>query len=99
MQAAVKMASLSSELAPISVPEIQLELLPKCALRAALLALTKRSVVESEHEAGATPEAGADLYSLMKNCAFFNGGNCRCHTSALSLKTSVRVIYQTRQQL
>jgi hypothetical protein len=99
MQAAVKLAPSPGELAPISAPEIQLELLPKCALRAALFALTRRSIVESEHQAGATPEAGADLYSLMKNCAFFNGGNCHCHTPAPSLKTAVRVIYQSRQQL
>ena len=91
------MAPSSGESAPISAPEIQLELLPKCALRAALLALTKRSTVESEHAEGATLEAGADLYSLMKNCAFFSGGHCQC--SKVSLKTSVRVIYQTRQQL
>jgi hypothetical protein len=99
MQAAVKLAPSPGELAPLSAPEIQLELLPKCALRAALLALTKRSIVESEQEAGATPEAGADLYSLMKNCVFFNGGDCHCHTSAPSIKTGVRVIYQSRQQL
>lgn len=97
MQAAAKMAPLSDEPAPILAPEIQLEILPKCALRAALLELTKRSTVESEHETGATPEAGADLYSLMKNCAFFNGGHCQC--SKPPLKTRVRVIYQTRQQL
>jgi hypothetical protein len=99
MQAAVKLAPSPGEIAPISAPEIQLELLPRCALRAALLALTKRSIVESEHEAGATPEAGASLYSLMKNCAFFNGGDCHCHTSTPSLTTSVRVIYRSRQQL
>jgi hypothetical protein len=99
MQAAVKLAPSSGELAPISAPEIQLELLPKCALRAALLALTKRSIVESEQEPGATSEVRANLYSLMKNCAFFNGGDCHCHTSAHSIKTSVRVIYQSRQQL
>ena len=99
MQAAVKLAPSPGESAPISVPEIQLELLPKCALRAALLALTNRSIVESEHESGATPEAGADLYSLMPNCAFFNGGDCHCHTATQSIKTSLRVVYQTRQQL
>jgi hypothetical protein len=99
MQAAVKMAPSPGELAPISAQEIRLELLPKCALRAALLALTKRSIVESEREAGATAEAGADVYSLMKNCAFFSGGDCHCHTSTPSIKTSVRVIYQSRQQL
>lgn len=99
MQAAVRMALSSGESAPISAPEIQLELLQKCALRSALLALTKRSIVESEHEAGVTSESGADLYSLMKNCAFFNGGDCHCHTSTSSIKTSVRVIYRSRQQL
>ncbi len=99
MQAAVRMALSSGELVPISAPEIQLELLPKCALRAALLALTKQSAFESEHEEGATTEAGDDLYSLMKSCAFFNGGDCHCHVSAQPLKTTVRVLYQSRQQL
>src|SRR6185312_6837902 len=99
MQAAVKLAPSPGESAPISAPESQRELLQKCALRAALLALTKRSIVESDHEAGVTPETGADLYSLMKNCAFFNGGDCHCHTSTSSIKTSVRVIYRSRQQL
>lgn len=104
MQAAVKLASSSDELAPILAPETQLELLPNCALRSALWALTHRSTAESDHEAigkSNTPDATGDLYSLMKRCAFFNRTDCHCecHASAPSINTRVRVIYQTRQQL
>jgi hypothetical protein len=45
------------------------------------------------------PDATGDLYALMKKCAFFNGGDCHCHKSAPAIKTSVRVINQSRQQL
>lgn len=99
MQAAVKLALSVDELCSASVQETQPELPPKCALRSALWALRNRSAVEGEHETGVGFEGSADtgLYSLMRNCAFFNGGHCGC--AVAPIKTSVRVVYQSRQQL
>jgi hypothetical protein len=103
MQAAVKLAPSLEDLVPISGSEVQLELLPKCALRSVLWALMHRPAVEEEQQSAVNTKTGdlvADLYFLMKNCAFFNGGGgCRCHVSTAALKTNVRVVYHSRQQL
>jgi hypothetical protein len=99
MQAAAKLVPSVADLSSPSVQETHPELPPKCALRAALWALRNRSGSEGEHEmeVGCEGSADTDLYSLMKNCAFFNGGRCRC--AVTPIKTSVRVVYQSRQQL
>ena len=100
MQAAAKLTVSITDLSPVPDRENQPEPVPKCALRSALWSLMNRTAVGSDNPNGInseTGEANADLYSLMKNCAFFNGGRCGC--SAVPLKSSVRVIYQSRQQL
>jgi hypothetical protein len=99
MPAAVKLALSVDALSSASVQQTQPELPPKCALRSALWALRTRFAVEGEHQTGVGCEGSADtdLYSLMRNCAFFNGGHCRC--AVTPIKTSVSVVYQSRQQL
>jgi len=100
MQAAAKLTVSITDLSPVPGRENHPEPPPKCALRSALSALLNRSALGSDHPKALNSgngEANADLYSLMKNCAFFNGGRCGC--SAVPMKTSVRVMYRSHQQL
>jgi hypothetical protein len=99
MSAATKLAVSIGELSPISTDKNHPERLQKCALRSALRALMLTTGADGKAQAAATPEAKAmtDLYALMKNCAFFNGGHCDC--SSTSRESTLTVLYRSRHQL
>jgi hypothetical protein len=96
MPAVPKLAVSIGELASIFEQGHQSDCFSKCALRSALRALI---VPDGESQKAITPDAAAvtNLYALMKNCAFFNGGDCDCASNPF--KASLTVVYRSRHQL
>jgi len=99
MPAAPKLVGSIGEFASIFEKGNQPDSFSTCALRSALRALIVSNGEEGKTQKVITPDSAAvtNLYALMKNCAFFNGGNCDC--SSNSRKTTLTVLYRSRHHL